>query len=232
MQKHYMALFYSLLTNFRYMKKLIFLILIFSILFLQSQIKSPSHERLLEFEKRALYFEYKKDYNEALRLYYQIKSFDSLSDLNKRSNDKIDYLLPICRKETVNKLKGKWKLKKLETNDTNIIFTQLIQITDKEINFIEEDNGKEKIIASHSLSINPFVRNRDYEFPTIKFGENEIWILSFREINNEKRLIWERKVDKNGDSYIAVDERELIKGSIERKNALEDELDTYYIKIE
>ncbi|MCU7617856.1 hypothetical protein NZ698_11655 [Chryseobacterium sp. PBS4-4] len=187
---------------------------------------------LLDYERKALYFEVKGDYNEALKLYYQIKTTDSVSDLSKRSNNKIDYLLPICRKETVDKLKGKWKLKKkLRNEDTDIIFTSLIVFTDEKIIFIEDTSCNEKEVSSQDLLIEAYPQKTDSDFPTIRFGKNEVWVLSFREINNEKRLILEQRVDKNGDKHFTLDERRMIKNPLKRKKALDDEVHIYYVKI-
>jgi hypothetical protein len=186
---------------------------------------------LLDYEKKALYFEVKKDYSEALRLYYKIRSADSLSDLSKRANNKIDILLQIVKNEAIIKLNGKWRLKELKSNDTNIVFTKLIQINNKEILYIEEVGGKEEVITNQSFYIEPYIKNEYYEFPTIKSGKNEVWVLSFRKIKNEERLIWERKVDKNGNIYMTIDDRGNIRDSIKRKKALEDEIHTYYVKV-
>jgi len=205
------------------------LLLIFSFSFLQSQIKQPSHEMLFGYEKKALYFEAKKDYNEALKLYYQIKTADSLSDLSNRANNKIIYL----KKKTFDKLIGKWKLKKkLKNEETDITFTNIIVFTEENVIFIQECNDNEKVMVGKSLPIGSFIKNEYYAFPTIRSGENEVWTLSFREINNEKRLIWKNVVDKNGDTYITVDERGYKRDPAKRKKALEDEIHTYYIKVE
>lgn len=213
--------------------KSITFLLIFTFFISQSQIKNPTQEMLLDYERQALYFEAKKDYHEALKLYYQIKTTDSVSDLSKRSDNKIDYLLPICRKATVDKLKGKWKLKKkLRNEEADIIFTSLIVFIEEKIIFIEDKDCKEKEILSQDLLIEAYPQKTDSDFPTIRFGKNEVWVLSFREINNEKRLIWEQRVDKNGNKHFTLDERRMIKNPLIRKKALDDEVHTYYVKIE
>ena len=70
-----------------------------------------------------------------------------------------------------------------------------------------------------------------YDYPSLKIGNNETWILNFREINNERRLIFEKRMDKNGQVWGMIDDRGIIKDKEKRKKASEGEIHTYYIKI-
>lgn len=183
---------------------------------------------LLNYEKKALYFENNKNYTEALRVYCDIKSFNFPVDLNKRATDKVNFLLPICRKDIISKLKGRWKLvKKYENRKTNIVFSDVIEFTENQIVFSDIFKDKEKVISNQNLYIECY----HSDFPTIKFGENEIWVLSFREINNEKRLIWELRV-KDEIEFVYNDERGMLRNKIDREKALKEEIHTYYMKVE
>jgi hypothetical protein len=214
------------------MKRFLLFLLIFCFCYFQGQIRNPNHEMLLGYEKKALYFEAKRDYNEALKIYCNIKSFDSITDLGKRAISKINYLLPICQAETVNKLIGKWKLKKkIKGYETDITFTDLIEFTREKIIFIEERECNEQVIESHELLIEPFIQKIDSDFPTIKFGKNEIWFLTFREMDGEKRLLWEKRAQGNTTIHM-LDERSMIKNPSDQKKAMEGEITTYYVKME
>ena len=214
------------------MKRFLIFIVIFGFCYFKGQFQNPSHKILLGYDRRALYFEAKKQYKESLMLYCKIKLFDSLTDLNKRAVNKINYLLPICQAEAANKLIGKWRLKKKEKDyQTAVKFTNIIEFTSEKIFFIEERECKGQVIGSHELLIEPFVQKGDSDFPTIKIGKNEIWVLSFQEINGEKRLIWEKRAQDNFIIH-TLDERSMIKNPLDREKSLEEEINTYYIKIE
>lgn len=134
----------------------------------------------------------------------------------------------LIQKSIINKLKGTWKLaQNNDSGSTNIIFSDYIVFTDKRIKFY---NQKKKLKSS-KLIFEPIKNNFFEDTMGLKFGENEIWTLDFREINNELRLVWNRKIDKDGNLRIRTDDRQIIKDPIKRQKALEGEIHTYYIKI-
>ena len=193
-----------------------------------AQLRKLNTEQRLVFLNKALSFEKSNQLEESLRWYFFIYQKDTISQDIKFVQKKIDSLIPIVRKATIHKLKGKWKLSNnLERDSTNIIFSDLIKFTNKKIIFF----NKSKKIRTEKLKIEPFTYRLSYDYPSLKIGNNETWILNFREINNERRLIFEKRMDKNGQVWGMIDDRGIIKDKEKRKKALEGEIHTYYIKI-
>ena len=193
-----------------------------------AQLRKLNTEQRLVFLNKALSFEKSNQLEESLRWYFFIYQKDTISQDRKFVQKKIDSLIPIVRKATIHKLKGKWKLSNnLERDSTNIIFSDLIKFTNKKIIFF----NKSKKIRTEKLKIEPFTYRLSYDYPSLKIGNNETWILNFREINNEHRLIFEKRMDKNGQVWGMIDDRGIIKDKEKRKKALEGEIHTYYIKI-
>lgn len=193
-----------------------------------AQLRKLNTEQRLVFLNKALSFEKSNQLEESLRWYFFIYQKDTISQDRKFVQKKIDSLIPIVRKATIHKLKGKWKLSNnLERDSTNIIFSDLIKFTNKKIIFF----NKSKKIRTEKLKIQPFTYRLSYDYPSLKIGNNETWILNFREINNERRLIFEKRMDKNGQVWGMIDDRGIIKDKEKRKKALEGEIHTYYIKI-
>lgn len=193
-----------------------------------AQLRKLNTEQRLVFLNKALSFEKNNQLEESLRWYFFIYQKDTISQDRKFVQKKIDSLIPIVRKATIHKLKGKWKLSNnLERDSTNIIFSDLIKFTNKKIIFF----NKSKKIRTEKLKIEPFTYRLSYDYPSLKIGNNETWILNFREINNERRLIFEKRMDKNGQVWGMIDDRGIIKDKEKRKKALEGEIHTYYIKI-
>lgn len=193
-----------------------------------AQLRKLNTEQRLVFLNKALSFEKSNQLEESLRWYFFIYQKDTISQDRKFVQKKIDSLIPIVRKATIHKLKGKWKLSNnLERDSTNIIFSDLIKFTNKKIIFF----NKSKKIRTEKLKIEPFTYRLSYDYPSLKIGNNETWILNFREINNERRLIFEKRMDKNGQVWGMIDDRGIIKDKEKRKKALEGEIHTYYIKI-
>ena len=193
-----------------------------------AQLRKLNTEQRLVFLNKALSFEKNNQLEESLRWYFFIYQKDTISQDRKFVQKKIDSLIPIVRKATIHKLKGKWKLSNnLERDSTNIIFSDLIKFTNKKIIFF----NKSKKIRTEKLKIEPFTYRLSYDYPSLKIGNNETWILNFREINNERRLIFEKRMDKNGHVWGMIDDRGIIKDKEKRKKALEGEIHTYYIKI-
>ena len=193
-----------------------------------AQLSKLNTEQRLVYLNKALSFEKSNQLEESLRWYFFIYQKDTISQDRKFVQKKIDSLIPIVRKATIHKLKGKWKLSNnLERDSTNIIFSDLIKFTNKKIIFF----NKSKKIRTEKLKIEPFTYRLSYDYPSLKIGNNETWILNFREINNERRLIFEKRMDKNGQVWGMIDDRGIIKDKEKRKKALEGEIHTYYIKI-
>ena len=179
-----------------------------------AQLRKLNTEQRLVFLNKALSFEKSNQLEESLRWYFFIYQKDTISQDRKFVQKKIDSLIPIVRKATIHKLKGKWKLSNnLERDSTNIIFSDLIKFTNKKIIFF----NKSKKIRTEKLKIEPFTYRLSYDYPSLKIGNNETWILNFREINNERRLIFEKRMDKNGQVWGMIDDRGIIKDKEKRK---------------
>ena len=190
-----------------------------------AQIKNLNKEQIQFYRNKAKVFETNKQFEEALRLYYFIAERDSISSFKKLIDNKIDSLIPIIRNETILKLNGKWKLvKNIESDSTNINFTEFIEFKNSKIMFY--DNRYK--IQTIELILEPIKSNIFDSILGLKIGENETWSLSFREINNESRLIWKKRIDKNGHIWGMIDDRGIIRDPIKRKEALEGEIHTYY----
>ncbi|PKB15727.1 hypothetical protein [Flavobacterium sp. 5] len=132
-------------------------------------------------------------------------------------------------------LKGRWKMQKNENfNNTDINFGEFLKFNDNEINFFKIESGKEEEESIKKITFIYDFGNQHYNndrCQLIKFENGEVWELTLRLINNETRLIWELKMDKNGSFIILADDRGVIKNPELRKKALEGEINTYYIKI-
>ena len=193
-----------------------------------AQLSKLNTEQRLVYLNKALSFEKNNQLEESLIWYFFIYQRDTISQDKKFVQKKIDSLIPIVRKATIHKLKGKWKLSNnLEKDSTNIIFSDLIKFTNKKIIFF----NKSKKIRTEKLKIEPFTYRLSYDYPSLKIGNNETWIFKFRDINNERRLIFEKRMDKKGQVWGMIDDRGIIKDKEKRKKALEGEIHTYYIKI-
>ena len=193
-----------------------------------AQLSKLNTEQRLVYLNKALSFEKNNQLEESLIWYFFIYQRDTISQDKKFVQKKIDSLIPIVRKATIHKLKGKWKLSNnLERDSTNIIFSDLIKFTNKKIIFF----NKSKKIRTEKLKIEPFTYRLSYDYPSLKIGNNETWIFKFRDINNERRLIFEKRMDKKGQVWGMIDDRGIIKDKEKRKKALEGEIHTYYIKI-
>jgi hypothetical protein len=124
-----------------------------------------------------------------------------------------------------NSLEGIWKLKSIRNDDnTSINFTEYLKFVNNEIYFFKIESGKEKLLEIKKYEI------KNNNLNQIKFENGEVYTLWFRNSNNEIRLIWENKINKNGDfvfhSYGGVSKNKEL-----RKIELEKEIFTYYIKI-
>ena len=172
-------------------------------------------------------FEKEKDYINSLNQYSYLSKIDSSSTNAIDFKNKINQLLPICRNLVYNELKGKWKIKQNYESENSILKnSKYLIISNNEIIFLD-DKSKE---IKYNLISNPFFLNIFNEFPSIKI-DNEIWLISLRKINNETRLIWTKKMDKNENLLMTIDEREIIRDPEKRRIALENEIHTYFVKV-
>ena len=182
-----------------------------------------------------------------LNLYHSIYAFNLGLDIETISRRRIDSLLPIVQKKEFQKFKGKWKLKQfvdqfyyestVKNNGitefkqtTNKYDYEYIIITDKEILFykmnnlnvpsrIEEINFAEYDSTEFSISVSSMV-----------FKNNEIWDFNIKKVNQEIRLYPDIIVNSNGNRHgFLLDERSMIRDSVQRQKALAKEIVTYYV---
>lgn len=178
-------------------------------------------------ENLARGFENEKNYEAALTQYAYLKKIDSSGKTGQHATIKIGQLLPICQDQVYNNLKGKWILKQnIETEESVLKSTQTIEVKDHLITF----QKGQKILFEYNLQQQPLFINFLNEFPSLKI-DHEIWVLSFRKINNDERLIWMKKIDKNGNFQGMIDDRAIIIDPQKRKEALEKEIYTYFVKL-
>lgn len=128
---------------------------------------------------------------------------------------------------------GKWKLSEIYTENikTEIIFSEILLIEDNKIIFqnIQKKQSvtlRFKLIEHSEKSINKEI------YKMIGLENGEIWEIKFRDINNQKRIIWKCIKDSEGVSWIQADDRGMIRDPEKRKKALDGEINTYYTKIE
>ena len=128
---------------------------------------------------------------------------------------------------------GKWKLSEIysENIKTEIIFSEILLIEANKIIF-QNSQKKESVTLSFKLieHSEKYINNQIYKM--IELEKGEIWELQFREINNQKRIIWKCTKDYEGVSWIQADDRGIIRDSKKREKALDGEINTYYTKIE
>jgi len=175
-------------------------------------------------------YELEHKYIEALNCYYNILKLENSSNYSKNARTKIRLLLPICRKEIIEKLKGTWKLKQRFDYDynSNLKFSEYLEVEDNQLYFVDKSN---EIILEINLNDNPFIYTDFAGFPSLKI-DKEIWSISIRELRREKRLRCRKHIDYNGNLLCKIDERGIIINKKKRKIALEKEIDTYYVKID
>jgi hypothetical protein len=163
----------------------------------------------------------------ALYAYYSVCIFELNTEIERISKKRIDSLLLIYQKQNFERVKGKWKLKQLKTK---LFDYEYIKITDSEILFYSKNNSSlpsrvEKIkFVQYNLA--------DIEIPIskVEFQNNEIWSFSIRTKEGEDRLYPVVKRSSDGTYHILVDERSIIRNSVERKKALEEDIYTYYLR--
>jgi len=128
---------------------------------------------------------------------------------------------------------GKWKLSKNYTENikTQIIFYEILLIESNKIIF-QNSQKKESVTLSFKLIEHSYKYINNQIYKMIELENGEIWELQFREINNQKRIIWKCTKDAEGVSWIQVDDRGIIRDPEARKKALDSEINTYYTKIE
>ena len=125
-------------------------------------------------------------------------------------------------------LSGLWKLKLfLKSNDTEINFTDYIIFKNNEMHFLKKQSKSKKLLFVKKIELE---KDEEGEIQ-VTFENKEIWQLSFRNINNETRLIWKQTVAKNGDHLGQIDDRWALIDKAERKKALDSEINTYYVKV-
>jgi hypothetical protein len=178
-----------------------------------------------ELEIKALKLEANKKYQEALRINAFIIFQDSVSTLGKRANNRIKKLITLI----TNDINGTWKLKQNLSKATSIKFTELIKIKNGNIYFIQIKNNTKTIIDVKKMHIIPYSSSKPYEYPRIKFENGEIWTLLLRNINNEKRLLWQQNINKSGGYISTKDDRSLIVDPLVKQKAFEKEIFTYYV---
>ncbi|ESU25226.1 hypothetical protein FLJC2902T_31670 [Flavobacterium limnosediminis JC2902] len=142
-----------------------------------------------------------------------------------------------CQNDFQKEINGTWKVKKMiMNNNTSIDFGEYLKFINNEIHFFKMESGKEiEESIKKIVFINYPIKNVSPEHrggQLIKFENEEIWELWLRDINNEKRLIWQLRITKDGEYVIKTDDRGIIKDPEARKKALEDEINTYYIKLQ
>lgn len=128
---------------------------------------------------------------------------------------------------------GKWKLSETysENIKTQIIFSEIILIENNKIIF-QNSQKNESIslvfkLIEHSEK---YINSKTYKM--IELENGEIWELRFREINNQKRIIWKCNKDSEGVYWSQVDDRGSTRDTKARKQALDGEINTYYTKIQ
>ncbi len=202
-------------------------ILFFSMVSIKGQMKVFDSTYINRIDNLARSFENEKKYESALIQYAYLKKIDSAGKAGKNAEIKIAQLLLICQNQIYNLLKGKWILKKSIENENSVLkSTQTIEVKEDLITFHDTQN----VIFEYNLQHQPFFINLFGEYPSLKI-ENEIWVLNFRTINNEERLIWMKKIDKNGNFQGMIDDRGIIMDPKKRKEALEKEIYTYFVKL-
>ena len=128
---------------------------------------------------------------------------------------------------------GKWKLEKVYDKSTFLNFGEYLKILGNEIHFYNLVNWKETnltIIKFYYIDYTDgYYHNKDSQ-QLIKLENGEVWELRLRIINNETRLIFDLKITEEGYYLVSADDRGIIRDPKERKEALEGEINTYYIK--
>jgi hypothetical protein len=178
-----------------------------------------------DFEKAEKALE-NSDELEALNFHHFVYSINLNTDLESISKKRIDSLLPLIQKKEIKKWKGKWKIKQLRTNKFNY---EYIEITENKILFYDKNNLviPSRIEEIRFAKYNP--RDIFISISRVIFKNNEVWEFNTEKVNRELRLFPNLKTDANGKGYHLLDDRSIIKDPVKRKEALAEEIRTYYI---
>lgn len=211
--------------------KITFFTLFFSITFFAQEKEEKSIESYqLEYINSGNKFLSKSKGLNALYSFYFATSFnfdnEPMTEYEKYARTKVDSLLPIYQAIEKEKWKGKWKLKQLKFNDYNY---EYIEITDSTVIFYNKDSINtpcriEKIKFANYDKLNMF-----NFYKCLEFENNEIWEFTFEKVKGEKRLIIFIVRNTSGTGYFLVDDRSLIKDRKKRKEAIKQEIKTYYV---
>lgn len=206
-----------------------FITIFVSLIFIFNNAQT-NQEVLKAHKNSAEKYESEHKYFEALNHYYNILNIDNFGYYSENANAKIELLLPICRKAIIDKLKGAWILKQRFDYDynSNLKFTDYMKVENNQLYFYNKSN---EIILEINLNDNPFIYSEIAGFPSLKI-DKEIWSISIRELKSEKRLRWRKHIDYNGNLVGKIDERGIIIDKNKRRIALQEEIDTYYEKID
>ena len=145
----------------------------------------------------------------------------------------LSFLKVFSQQNDFENFNGKWKLSKNFTENikTEIIFSEILLIENNKIIFQNSQN-KESVTLRFKLIKHPEKYINCQIYKMVKLVNGEIWELEFNEKKNQKRIIWKCIKDSEGNSWIQLDERSMIRDPEKRKKALEREINTYYTIIE
>lgn len=131
-------------------------------------------------------------------------------------------------------IKGVWKIKQKINYDTCIDFNDYVRFKSNEIHFFTVESGIEvvKSILKYELIYYFEFHSKFITGQLIKLFNGEVWELNFKEIDDEIRLIWTPKKNKEGEYISVVNHRGIIKDPERRKTAYEKESGAYYIKVQ
>lgn len=198
-----------------------------------AQESSLTKNKVEWFESGQKYLK-KRKLEVAFSQFYMANKYDKNSKIQILARQKMDSLLHLIYKQIIQEWKGNWKIKELHDNRYATKFSDYIRINDDKIIFYQKDSrGKETIIRSELVRFFPLDSMKSfYSLRKVVFENSEIWSFEVDKKKSQKRLYPILERDSPGRSYMIIDERSFIMDKKLRKEALKNEINTFYVKAE
>lgn len=159
---------------------------------------------------------------EALMHYYAVYRFENINELELKSKNKIDSLLPIYQKQEAEKWIGTWYLKNFKSEDFGY---EKIKFSPTQLFLYLKKNNK---TATRIEKINHTqFSDRGVEFflpiNVLTFANNEKWLFTVEIKSDEIRLF------PTIIYLVVTDHRLYLRDPVERQKALAEEIRSYYV---
>ena len=186
-----------------------------------NELQKESFENGEKFLKR-------KKLEKAFQAFHISTIYDEKSEIGKISIQKIDSILPVIRKNILEKCKGTWKIKELHPDQYGTSYPDFIEFNNDEVFFFKRiSNSEKKLMRKETVKFVEYQRFSLYsESYNLIFSNNEIWSFSVVKKNNVNKLYPSKERDSTGITILL---HQSYRGKKYRKNEIKNELTFYTI---